>query len=640
MKVMRPVSLALLAAALLQAPAQASSLTKLLLEATSKYSDRVALSYRLPAPADAKFGKGEWQDLTYAQWRERSERVAAWLISQGMQPGEKVGILDYNNPEWAVIDLGVQLAGGVSVPFYPTLLGTQHNYIRHDTGMKFLFVMDQTHLGPLAKLPDAMQDLTVVGILPPNRWPPASSSKLKEVGITDKSQAPREWQAGVITLDTVLETSVTAESRAEIKTRIQGRSPNDLVTICYTSGTTSKPNTDPNATKVYPGKGVMLTHRNIASNVQGVRNAVDIYPEDVFLSVLPLGHMFERTGGYYVAATSGAKIAYARSPRTVIEDISEVRPTLLACVPLLFERFYNGAYQKASQGLLGKVLKAGGKMAGLLGSDAEKWKARKVGKSLRKALGGRLRFAVSGGAKLEKDLAQFFRDNVGVTILEGYGLTETSPVLTCNRPEEFQFGTVGAPIEGVEIRIAEDREILARGPNIMKGYLNMPEKTAETIDADGWFHTGDLGAFAPNGFLKIVGRKKLLFKLKNGEYVSPETIEGKLKHPLIASVMVVGDGKDYAAALIFPDQKAMATRAGMMGIEGSFAELCAHPQMQGVYQEWVDEALAGAGKLERIKKFVLVPHTLSVEKGELTPTLKLKRGVIEVNFKSFIDGLF
>ncbi len=631
----RFLSAAGLALALLQtlSPAKAYAelnLTQELLRSIETHKDRVALRWRA--------GEKDWREISYGQWKDKAERIAAHLLAQGMKPGENVGILCYNTPEWAMVDLGIQLAGGVSVPFYPTLIGAQHNAILKQTDMRFLFVMDQTHLAPIAKLEGALDSVEVIGMLDPERWPPASSSKLAESGL---AEAPQTWQAGVTQMSALLASDApSAQSKSEMESRVANRLPEDLMTICYTSGTTAPP-PDPGQTTVYPGKGVMLTHRNIASNVNAVLSTTDVTADDVFLSVLPLAHMFERTAGYYIATFSGASISYARSPKTLIVDIHEVRPTVFAAVPLLFERVYNGAFQKASKKLLGKAIGGAQKVTSYFGGNSEALRQRIVGKFLRKAFGGRMRFAVSGGAALKRELAEFYDRYVGLTILEGYGLTETSPVLTCNRPNLYQFGTVGVPVPGVEVRLGDDSEILARGPNIMKGYLGLPDKTAESIDADGWFHTGDLGGWTPEGLLKITGRKKLQFKLKNGEYVSPETVEKALKHELVAQSMVVGANENYPGALIFPDLPALRVRAGMMGLEGSDEELCANEQIQSLYQ---DEVVANGNalvpKFMRLKRFKLMPVTLLVESGELTPTMKLKRGVLSEKFASDIQSLF
>ena len=606
------------------------SLTQDLLASIDKHADRVAFQWRA--------GKKDWRQIRYSEWLERAEKVAAWLIARDFQPGEKVGILDYNNPEWATVDLGVQLAGGVTVPFYPTLIGPQHNAILEQTDMRFLFVMDQTHLTPISQLEGALDDITVVGMFSPERWPHPSGTKLEEAGV---SEPPTTWQDGVESMDAILAGAApSAELKAQMRQRAAARGPDDLLTICYTSGTTAPP-PEPGQTTVYPGKGVMLTQRNIGTNVAAVKTAVDVYPEDVFMSVLPLAHMFERTAGYYIAVTSGSTIAYARAPATFIQDVGEVKPTVFACVPLLFERMYNGGFQKASKALIGKAIGGAKKVSDFFGGNGDRLRARIVGKFLKKALGGRVRFAVSGGAALKRELAEFFSQNVGITILEGYGLTETSPVLTCNRPDVYQYGTVGVPVPGVEVRLAEDGEILARGPNIMKGYLGMPEKTAEAIDEEGWFHTGDLGGWTPEGLLKITGRKKLQFKLKNGEYVSPETVEKAMKHELVAQSMVGYPDMDYAAALVFPDLPALRIRAGMMGVQGSDEELCAHPQIIKLYEdEVVATANAQVPKFMRLKAIKLMPVTLTVEAGELTPTMKLKRGVLSEKFASDIASLY
>lgn len=606
------------------------NLTTDILASIQKHSGKTAFQWRA--------GKKDWRDISYGEWKSQAEKVAAYLIANGLQPGENVGILNYNNPRWAIIDLGVQLAGGVTVPFYPTLIGPQHNAILEQTDMRFLFVMDQTHLGPISQLEGALDGKTVIGIFDRDRWPHPSGSKLKEVGA---SEPAADWQDGVVRLESILNgAAASSEATGEMRARYTARGDDDLLTICYTSGTTAPP-PEPGQTTVYPGKGVMLSHKNIASNVQAVKSSVAVLESDVFLSVLPLAHMFERTGGYYIAVTSGATIAYADGPPTFIRDVAEVKPTVFACVPLLFERMYNGAFQKASKKLLGKAIGGAKKVSDFFGGNGDRLRGRIVGKFLKRALGGRVRFAVSGGAALKRELAEFFEQNVGITILEGYGLTETAPVLTCNRPDVYQYGTVGVPVPGVEVKLGPDGEILARGPNIMVGYLGMPEKTAEAIDADGWFHTGDLGGWTPEGLLKITGRKKLQFKLKNGEYVSPETVEKAMKHELVAQSMVVGANQDYAAALVFPDLPAMRTRAGMMGIEGSDEELCANETVIGVYMDdVVGKANAQVPKFMRLKRIKLIAKPLSVEAGELTPTLKLKRGVLQVKFADDIAGLF
>lgn len=622
--------LLLAATAVLAAPKADPTLTQLLVDSIRKNADKPALSYRVD--------KKKWADITYAEWAARARKLAAWLIAEGVQPGDRVGIISNNNPEWAIVDLGTQLAGAVLVPMYPTLTGPQHNYIRNDTAMKVLFVMDRIHLDAIGRLEGALDTVKVVGTLPPAAWGPAPSGKLAELGIAN---APTEWAPSTALLADILAgPEPTPEAGAAIDARVAGRKPDDTFTICYTSGTTSAPPTGGDQAMVYPGKGVMLSQRNLASNVLGVKQAVQIRSDDVFLSVLPLAHMFERTAGYYCAAASGARICYSRNPKTFIEDMGEVKPTVFACVPLLFERLYQGAFGKASQKVLGKVIGKVDKAGQFFGEKQDEVKNRIVGKLLHKATGGRVRFAVSGGAALKKELAEFFLQMVGITVLEGYGLTETSPVLTCNRPESFSFGTVGSPIPGVEIKLAEDGEILARGPGIMQGYLNLPEETAKAIDAEGWFHTGDKGGFDIHGRLRIVGRKKLLFKLKTGKYISPETLENRMVHELVAQTLVVGENQDYAAALVFPNLAALRTKAAGMGVTGDDAALCADAKVIAVYKKLIDEALAGLADFEKIRKFKLVPATLTVEGGELTPTMKLKRGVVAEKFKADIDGLF
>jgi long-chain acyl-CoA synthetase len=599
----------------------------------------------LPTKEALKFKHGEgWKSYTYKEWESRSLKLAAWMLEQGVQKGDRIAILCFNRPEWAIVDLAGHMVGATVVPMYPSLTGPQHNYILNDAAIKVWFVMDRVHLEPVRKLAGALDKVKVVGIADPSTWPPASKEKMKEAGF---SEAPKEWPEGTQLLTAIMDgPEASAAAVGQIKERIRSVGQDDLATICYTSGTTSAPPSN-EGTMVYAGKGVMLTHKNLISNVDAVSSAVQLGPKDTFLSILPLAHMFERTCGYYSPVARGGTIAYAVSPASFIDDMGEVKPTVFACVPLLFERMYQKVMavgdKKPVKGAMGAITN----VADFFGADPEKVsgfldakKMRLLGKMLRGKTGGKLRFAVSGGAALSKDLAEFFLSDAKILILEGYGLTETSPVLTCNRPDAYRFGTIGKPVKGVELKIAEDGEILARGDMVMKGYLNNPEETAKAIDDQGWFHTGDLGAIEQDGFVKITGRKKSLFKLSTGKYIAPEKTENKLVHELIAQAVVVGENQKHAGCLIFPNLPAMKSLAKSLGVSGDDAALCKDAKVRSAYEKLIKDACAEMPDWEKVKVFSLLPVVLTIDSGELTPTLKVKRGVVSVKFKAEIDAMF
>lgn len=623
---------------LLPIAAQAQSalnLAQMMLATVDALPTKVAFQYKQG---------GAWKPVTYRDWEARSVKLAAWLLDQGIQKADRVGILCFNRPEWPLVDLAAQMIGAVIVPIYPSLTGPQHNYILHDASIKVFCVMDRAHLEPVRKLAGALDLVKVVGVVDPAAWPPPSKEKMKEAGLTE---SPTEWPQGTLTLSEILaSTEVKPAHLATIKERMRGTGPDDLATICYTSGTSSATPAG-EGTMVYAGKGVLLTHRNLISNVDAISQAAKLGPQDTFLSILPLAHMFERTCGYYAPVARGGTIAYATSPASFIDDMGEIKPTVFAAVPLLFERMY----QKVSAVGEGKPIAGTQRVltniADFFGGDRENItafldakKMRLLGKMLRGKTGGRLRFAVAGGAAFSKELAEFFHKDAGILVLEGYGLTETSPVLTCNRPENHRFGTVGLPVAGVEIKIAPDFEILARGPNVFKGYLNNEEETRKAIDAEGWFHTGDLGRLEADGFLKITGRKKAMFKLSTGKYVVPEQLENRMVHELVAQTVVVGENQKHAGMLIFPNLPSMRNLAKEVGASGDDAALCKDAKVRAGYQKLIDEANTGLADHERCKVFSLEPAVLGVDSGELTPTLKVKRAVIAQKFAGQIAAMF
>ena len=584
-----------------------------------------------------------WGEVTYQLWERRALRVASWMLDRGLKIGDRIAILSFNGPGWSTIDLAAHMLGITVVPMYPSLTGPQHNYILHDAAIKAFFVMDRAHLEPLYRIDGALDGIATVGMLPPEEWPKPSREKLREVGL---KELPRDWPDSVLTLGAITGgADPDAAKLAEIRRRVLEVPGSALATICYTSGTTATPPAT-DGKMVYAGKGVMLTHSNLVTNVDATCEAAGIRTDDVFLSVLPLAHMFERTCGYYSAVHRGASIAYAASPASFIDDMSEVRPTVLACVPLLFEKMYQRAFSLADKSALKHVFQAARAVLGMplgkerAGQAVDRARSRVLGRVLRRKTGGKLRFAVSGGAALSRELAEFFHRDAKILVLEGYGLSETSPVLAFNRPDDFRFGTVGRPAPGAEIKIAADGEVIARGPMIMQGYLNAPEETAKVLDADGWFHTGDLGAIDPDGKLRITGRKKCMFKLTTGKYVNPEPIENRMVHELVAQSMVCGEGQRVAGVAIFPNLPAARRLAANLGVEGDDAAICRNDKIKQVYRKIVDDACALLPDYEKVKMLVLVPSALTVDGGELTPTLKVKRKKVDEHFAPVIEAMY
>jgi long-chain acyl-CoA synthetase len=522
---------------------------------------------------------GAYRPLSSEEFGLRVRACAGALAGLGLAKGDRVAILSYNRIEWAVVDFACQLLGLVDVPIYSTLPGDQCTFILKDSGAKALFVEDAEQL---AKVRGAVPAVV--------------------------SFDPTE---GATPFDEFLRAAKVAPPAAV--------SPEDLATIIYTSGTTGVP------------KGVMLTQRNIVSNMLASGKAFDVTPRDTILSFLPLSHSFERLFDYLLFYW-GASIAYAEDTDKVAENMLEVRPTIMAAVPRFYEKVYSKIRKSvAEQKPWKRGLFEWARLVG--GQAAEFWRRGRrptLGLRLRLGLanllvlnrlkarvGGRIRFFVSGGGALSREVAEFFH-SIGLPILEGYGLTETSPVLTVNRLGATRLGTVGPVLPGVELKIAPDGEILARGPNIMKGYFNKPEDTAQVLQ-DGWFSTGDIGEIDSEGFLKITDRKKDLLKTSGGKYIAPGPIEGKLKlFPRILNAIVIGDRRKFPAALIVPTKGATKEEIAR-DVDALNAELAHH---------------------EQIKRFELVPTEFSIEGGELTPTLKVRRRVVEQKYKAVIDAIY
>jgi long-chain acyl-CoA synthetase len=561
---------------------------------------------------------GEFRPISTSEVVDRVQRLAKALRKLGVGRGDRVALMAENGPHWPVIDFAALCSGAVLVPIYPTLLPDGAAYIANDSGSKVLFVQGQERLDGLLALRRDMP-------------------QLQHVVRIDGAAGE-----GFTSLDALLERGAGAD-RAAFEAEAKKAQPDDLATFIYTSGTTGNP------------KGVMLTHGNLASNVSSGSECIAVRGEYTALSFLPLSHSFERTVDY-VYFYRGATIAYAESVNTVPQNLLEVKPHVFVSVPRVYEKFQARVLDTVSkspawrQRLFRWGLDLGREALpyrlknqrppGLLGTKLAV-ADRLVFSKVKARLGGRFVFATSGGAPLARELAEFFWA-IGVSIFEGYGLTETSPVLTVNTPERVRLGSVGPALPGVTLKIAEDGEILAKGPNIMKGYYNNPEATAEVIDAEGWFHTGDIGHLDADGFLFITDRKKELIVNAYGKNIAPAPIENALKASrYVSQAVVLGDKHKFLTALIVPDFDALRPWARGQGIAfGSDEALVKTPQVRQLIAGEIEPVNAKLARYERIQAWDLIPTEFTIEGGELTPTQKVKRRIINSKYKDKIDALY
>ena len=589
------------------------TLTKLFFDAVSKFNRPDALQVKVA---------GAYKPISHSEVADRVRHAARGLSSLGVRRGDRVGILSENRPEWAIADFACLTAGLTDVPIYPTLPADQIAYILKDSGAVAIFVSNKEQAEKIRQIRSQVPALkTVIGF---DDVPGLANMSMADL---EKRGAEGETSGSIATY---------REDALLVK-------PDDLATIIYTSGTTGEP------------KGVMLSHDNIYSNVEASRKAIPFEGKDVGLSFLPLSHIFERMAGHYMMFATGTSIAYAESIDTVAANMGEVRPTLVLSVPRLYEKMYARILETAlTGGFLKKKIffwargvadrwateKLSGKEpGGLLGVQygiAQKL----VFSKLKTRTGGRLRYFVSGGAPLSPDINKFFYA-AGLEILEGYGLTETSPVIAVNTPDNFRIGTVGKPIDGVEVKIAGDGEILTRGPHVMKGYYNKPEATRESIEPDGWFHTGDIGELR-DGFLAITDRKKDIIVTAGGKNIAPQPLENKVKtNKYVAQAVMLGDKRKFPSMLIVPNFDQLERWAKERNIIWTDrAQLLRMPTIQAKMEQEVNQELAGAAHFELPKKIGLIEHDFSIEKGELTPTQKVKRRAIDKNYKKLIDSLY
>jgi long-chain acyl-CoA synthetase len=591
-----------------------STLNELFFGAMDRWRER-------PAVMRVKRG-GTWQPLSYADLLQQVRHVSLGLGTLGVRAGDRVAILSENRPEWAIADYACLAARCPDVPVYPTLPASQVRHILRDSGAVAIFVSSAEQRAKVDEIRSELPGLRHVIAMN------ADAAGGDALSFADVRQAG---------------SAVTGRDEAWRELALAA-GPDDLATLIYTSGTTGEP------------KGVMLTHGNIASNVEGGLQRLPLQDTDECLSFLPLSHIFERMAGHFCMMQSGAVINYATSMDTVAAEMGEVHPTVVLSHPRLYEKVYARVLESALGGSpIKKQLFFWAKRVG------EQWVEYTLGQrrvpgwlglryrvasflvfaKLRARVGGRIRFFVSGGAPLSADIAKFFYA-AGLPVLEGYGLTETSPVIAVNGTDALKLGTVGKPLDNVEVEIAPDGEILTRGPHVMKGYFNKPEATAEAIDERGWLHTGDIGMLDAQGFLRITDRKKDIIVTAGGKNIAPQPIENQTKtSKFVSNAVMLGDRRKFPIMLIVPNQGQLEAWAERKGVHAeSWVALLASPEVQAKMDRELKRVLRDRAHFEMPKKLLLLPEDFSIESGDLTPTLKVRRRVVEKRFAKEIDALY
>jgi long-chain acyl-CoA synthetase len=565
---------------------------------------------------------GRWISISSEEMLGRVRRIASGLYSLGVRRGDRVAILSESRPEWTLTDAACLFAGAIDVPIYPTLTTSQVRYILKDSGARILIVQNEEKFFQVSEAISKCEAIEQIVFFdkPSGGTPGISLAELETRG-----QALEQAEPDLI---------------ANIAHQIK---PDELATIIYTSGTTGEP------------KGVMLTHANLVSNLIDSSSHLSFAHEDSALSVLPLSHVLERMA-MYMYLYHGMATYFGESLDTIGPNLREAKPTIFVGVPRIFEKIFARVKEKTAEkgrlnaGILTWAV-AVAKQHARLSTRHQNIPAtlklkRKIAdklifSKLRNALGGRIRLLVSGGAALPEELSLLYI-GAGLPIVQGYGLTETSPVITAGIADDNRVGTVGKPIRNVEIRIAADGEIETRGPNVMRGYYNKPADTAAVFTEDGWFKTGDIGTIDEEDFLRITDRKKELFKTSGGKYIAPQPIEQLIKgSSFVNQVVLIGNGRKFPAALIVPDWERVESYVQLKGIKAkNHAELCTHPRVIDLFERQIAGLTTDLAQYERVKKVALLENELTIEGGELTPTLKVKRRVVDEKYHDLIDALY
>ena len=590
------------------------TLAQLFSYAAKKHSRKNALNFKK---------KDKWKSISSEEMLSRIENISLGLYSLDIRKGDKVSILAANSPEWTMVDAGCQFGGCIDVPIYTTLSPSSIQYIINDSGAKVFFLQNKETYEHIKEILPNCDTIEKLIFFEDNDIEDDKSLSLK--GLETFGRGLKLEEPNLI---------------SELSKKVESA---DVATLIYTSGTTGEP------------KGVMLSHENLLSNIIDAGEKYEFTSKDVPLSVLPLSHVFERTG-MYLYIINGMAVHYAESIEKVPENLREVKPTMFVGVPRIFEKVYAKAKLKAAQksrlkeaifdwaievskefALKNEENRAVSKWLEIKHSLADKL----VFSKLRDFFGGRLRFCITGGAALSDSIYLIFM-GAGIPIMQGYGLTETSPVISSSNPANVRLGTVGKPISNTHVRIADDGEIEMIGPGVMLGYYNKPLATREAFTKDGWFKTGDIGEFDSDGFLKITDRKKELFKTSGGKYIAPSPIEQMIKGSrFVNQVVLIGNNRKCVSALIVPNFEQLKSYLKLKGIGAmNRDELCLNPRIIRLFERQVSKQCVGLSRFETVKKVVLLENELTVEGGELTPTLKIKRRVIDEKYKGIIDKIY
>ncbi|MFD6291707.1 AMP-dependent synthetase/ligase [Streptomyces sp. NPDC060205] len=609
------------------------SVAALFLERVAATPD--AEAYRYPVPAASGEGPDEWRSLSWAQAAERVYAIAAGLIELGVRPEQRVALASSTRVEWILVDLGIMCAGAATTTVYPSTKSDESAFILSDSESRVLVAEDAEQLAKAREKRAELPELSHVIVI-------------DSAGV-ESADGEGDWVIGLAELEK--RGAAYLEKNPDlIKEKVGAITKDQLATLIYTSGTTGRP------------KGVRLPHDNWSYMAKAIAATGLVGKDDVQYLWLPLAHVFGKvlTSGQievgHVTAVDGRV-------DKIIENLPVVQPTYMAAVPRIFEKVYNGVAAKARAGggakykifqwaaevsrAYAKATQDNFRRTGVASAPFALSAKHKVADTLvfakiREAFGGNLRACVSGSAALAPDIGYFFA-GAGIHILEGYGLTESSAASFVNPGEAYRTGTVGKPLPGTEVRIADDGEILLRGPGIMEGYQGLPEKTAEVLESDGWFHTGDIGELSPDGYLRITDRKKDLIKTSGGKYIAPAEVEGQFKAvcPYVSNILVHGADRNFCTALIALDEPSILAWAADNGLGGkSYAEVVAAPATVELIDEHVRTLNEGLQRWQTIKKFKLLPRDLDIEHGELTPSLKLKRPVVEREYKYLIDEMY
>ncbi|QQE78286.1 long-chain fatty acid--CoA ligase [Alicyclobacillus sp. SO9] len=588
------------------------NLVELLAGSVKKHGDKTSLQYAQD---------GEYKGISYSQLWDFIQQFASGLSETGVKSDTRVAILAENCPEWTIADFAILSLKAVVVPIYPTLPVNQIDFILHNANVDLIIVQDKVQYEKILATTHPLKHVILMDIFGKKTASAAESLK-PHPKANDKAMEHLSWL-----FSEVLELGKKALSEQE-RENYTNIHKNTLATIVHTSGTSGKP------------KGVMLTHENIVSNVSASLQILPVYPTDISLSYLPLSHVFERTVGHFAPLSIGATIAYAEGIEYIQKNLKQVRPTVLVTVPRLLEKVYTGIQEQIRlkpvwiQRILRSPMQKN-KRSGLTYRLVDSILFGKI----RKGLGGRIRLVVSGGAGLAEELGRFY-SFAGIPVYEGYGMTESAPVIAANPYGNARFGTVGLPLPNVEVALAEDGELLVRGPNVMKGYVNAPDETAKVLEPSGWLHTGDIAEFTDR-YIRIVDRKKNLLVLATGKNVAPWPIESSLTlAPHIGAALVIGDGRKYVAAILVPDFDAMKPFLLQHQIDDNPTEWVGHPKVVSLIQAEANAAIKELAGFEQPKRALLLPTEWTIDSGELTPTLKVKRKVVLHNYAHRIEAMY